>query len=36
MNQLSYKVNNEKIKKIGINLSSNIDVDIENTKKILS
>ena len=36
MNQLSYKVSNEKIRKIGINLSSNIDVDIENTKKFLS
>tara|TARA_B100000963_G_scaffold39290_1_gene29188 strand:- start:13263 stop:14171 length:909 start_codon:yes stop_codon:yes gene_type:complete len=36
MNQLSYKVDGNKIKKIGLILSNKIDNDIENTKNFLS
>ena len=35
MNQLSYKVSSEKVKKIGLNLSSKIQEDITNTFRIL-
>ena len=36
MNQLSYKVDGNKIKRLGIILSNKIDIDIKNTKNILS
>ncbi len=36
MNQLSYKVDGNKIKKIGLILSNKIDIDIKNTKNFLS
>ena len=36
MNQLSYKVDGNKIKKIGLILSKKIDIDIKNTKNFLS
>lgn len=36
MNQLSYQVDGNKIKKLGLILSNKIDIDIKNTKKILN
>ena len=36
MNQLSYLVDDTKIKKIGIKLKSKIDVDIKQTLSLLS
>ena len=36
MNQLSYKVDGSKLRKLGLILSSNIDIDIKNTKNILN
>ena len=36
MNQLSYKVDGNKIKKLGLILSNKIDIDIKNTKNILN
>ena len=35
MNQLSYKVDGNKLKKLGLILSNKIDIDIKNTKNIL-
>jgi len=36
MNQLSYKVDGNKIRKLGLILSNKIDIDIKNTKNILN
>tara|TARA_B110000238_G_scaffold197280_1_gene239541 strand:+ start:166 stop:1077 length:912 start_codon:yes stop_codon:yes gene_type:complete len=36
MNQLSYKVDGNKIKKLGLILSNKIDIDIKNTKNFLN
>ena len=35
MNQLSYKISSEKVKKIGLNLNSKIQEDITNTFRVL-